>query len=112
MVEGHLIDIPVGTTVRSCHRAPIDGIYEFVEHIHSRNCTPAAGDVTTYCWRGQLLPICKSCGQRCIWKLMETKFDIPADKDVTSYVLKEVRGDRSDVLYPSGTKRQATRRPQ
>jgi hypothetical protein len=105
MEQRKMIDVPVGTTVRSNVRAPIDGDYEFVEHIAPSDCSPSANDRVVYKGRGQLLPTCKGCGKRGVWKLKESKFDIPPEQNRTEYVLKEVRGDRPDVAYPSGTKK-------
>ncbi len=105
MQQRKMIDIPLGTTVRSSNRAPIDGDYEFVEHIASSDCSPSAEERKLYLFRGELLPPCKRCGKRGIWKLTEYRFEIPPEMDKTQFVLKEVRGDRPDVTYPSGTKR-------
>ena len=99
------LDIPVGTTVRSSSRVPIDGDYEFVEHIAPSDCSPSAEERKLYLLRGELVPMCKRCGKRGIWKLTESKFDIPPERDQTPFVLKEVRGDRPDLPYPSGAKR-------
>jgi hypothetical protein len=100
-----LLDIPIGTTVKSSDRAPVDGDWEFVEHIGSSNCRPSAKERKVYLFRGQLLPVCKRCGERGIWKLISHRFEIPPDKDNTPFVLKAVRGDRPDVPYPAGSKR-------
>lgn len=105
MEQRKMIDIPVGTTVRSNVRAPIDGQYEFVEHVTPSDCSPSGDDRVVYRGRGELLPTCKLCGKRGIWKLEESRFEIPPEQNKTEYVLKEVRGDRPDVAYPSGTKR-------
>ena len=105
MQQRKMIDIPVGSTVRSSTRAPIDGEYEFVEHITATDCSPAGEECTVYRLRGELLPPCKRCGKRGIWKLVESKFEIPPEKDNTEFVLREVRGDRPDIAYPSGMKR-------
>jgi len=105
MQQRKMLDIPVGTTVRSSNRAPIDGDYEFVEHIASSTCKPSGAESSIYLLRGELLPPCKSCGKRGIWKLTGSKFEISPEKDQTPYVLKEIRGDRPDVPYPSGTKK-------
>ena len=105
MEQRKMIDIPVGTTVRSNVRAPIDGDYEFVEHINPADCKPSGKENVVYRGRGQLLPLCPGCGKRSIWKLKESKFDIPPEKNNTEYVLREVRGDRPDLPYPSGTKK-------
>ena len=104
MEQRKMIEIPIGTTVRSNVRAPIDGDYEFVEHIHASGCSPSGEGLKVYKGRGQLLPTCPSCGKRAVWKLTGSRFDIPPDEDHTEYVLREVRGDRPDVSYPSGTK--------
>ena len=103
MEQRKMIDVPIGTTVRSSVRAPIDGDYEFVEHLVPSDCKPSGGDTKIYRMRGELLPPCKACGKRGIWKLAESKLEIA--KDNTPYVLEKVRGDRPDVSYPSGTKR-------
>jgi hypothetical protein len=103
MEQRHMIDVPVGTAVRTAVRAPIDGEYEFAEHVASSDCKgPGA---TVYLFRGQLLPVCKSCGKRGVWKLKEVKFDIGPEMDKSAWVLKEVRGDRPDVPYPAGSKK-------
>ncbi len=104
MEQRKMIDIPVGTTVRSNVRAPIDGDYAFVEHVAASDCRPSAGESSVYRGRGELLPTCKLCGKRGIWKLTESRFDIPAEQNHTEFVLREVRGDRPDVSYPAGTK--------
>ena len=104
MQQRKMIDIPLGTTVRTAARAPIDGDYEFVEHIAPSDCSPSAAERKLYFFRGELLPPCKRCGKRGIWKLAEYRFDILPERDNTQFVLKEVRGDRPDVPYPSGTK--------
>ena len=105
MQQRKMLDIPIGTTARSGERAPIDGDYELVEHIVSSNCKPTAKERKVYLLRGQLLPKCKPCGKRSIWKLVESKLEVPLDKDNTPFVLKVVRGDRPDVPYPAGAKR-------
>jgi hypothetical protein len=105
MEQRHMINVPIGTTVRTSVRAPIDGEYEFVEHVASSACSPSGADVTAYMFRGQLLPRCGSCGKRSVWKLKEVKFDIGPEMDMSEYVLKNVRGDRPDVPYPSGAKK-------
>lgn len=105
MEQRKMIDIPVGTTVRSSARAPTDGDYEFVEHVAPSDCSPSGEESVVYRGRGELLPTCNHCGKRGVWKLKETRFDIPPEQDKTGFVLKEVRGDRPDVAYPSGTKR-------
>ena len=105
MEERHMIDIPIGKMIRSSDRAPIDGDYEFVEHLGTSDCKPSGDESTVYLLRGELLPRCKRCGKRGIWKLKATRFEISPDRNVTSYVLKEVRGDRPDLPYPSGTKK-------
>ena len=103
MEQRKMIDIPVGTTVRSSVRAPIDGDYEFVEHIARSSCKPSGKKAKIYRGRGELLPLCRACGKRGVWKLTESKFEIT--KDNTPFVMKNVRGDRPDVTYPSGTKK-------
>ncbi len=105
MEQRKMIDVPVGTKVRSNLRAPIDGDYEFVEHVAASSCKPAKGERSVYRGRGELLPTCKRCGKRGVWKLTQSRFDIPAEKNNTEFVLREVRGDRADVPYPAGTKR-------
>jgi len=100
-----MIDIPLGTEVRTAIRAPIDGDYEFVKHIVDSSCKPAAKEKRVYKFRGELLPRCPKCGKRAIWKLVEYKFEVSAEIDHTAYVLKEVRGDRPNVPYPAGAKR-------
>jgi len=105
MEQRKMIDVPVGTAVRSSNRAPIDGDYELVEHIAPSDCSPSGDERVAYFGRGELLPPCKRCGKRGVWKLKETKFMITPEQDQTEYVLKEVRGDRPDVSYPSGMKR-------
>jgi hypothetical protein len=105
MEQRKMIDIPIGTTVRSSSRSPIDGVYEFVEHVASSDCKPSGADVSLYLHRGELMPFCKKCGKRGIWKLTESKFEIKPEEDHTEYALKVVRGDRPDIPYPSGTKR-------
>lgn len=104
MQQRKMIDVPLGTTVRSSSRAPIDGDYEFVEHVASSDCSPAAEERKLYLFRGELLPPCKRCGKRGIWKLTEYRFDIPPERDNTPFVLREVRGDLPDVPWPSGSK--------
>lgn len=105
MEQRKMIDVPIGTTVKSSLRAPIDGVYEFVEHLATTDCKPAGDQASLYKFRGELLPPCQKCGKRGVWKLTEYKFDIPQDRDNTEWVVKTVRGDRADVSYPSGTKR-------
>ena len=103
MQQRQMIDVPVGTTIRSNVRAPIDGDYEFVEHIAPSDCRPGGEDAKVYRGRGELLPKCKVCDKRGIWKLIEAKFEIV--KNNSPWVLKEVRGDRPDITYPSGAKK-------
>lgn len=105
MEEKHMINVPIGTTVRSSFRAPIDGEYEFVEHVASSACSPSGADSIAYKFRGQLLPVCGSCGKRSVWKLKEVKFEISPELDRTEYIVKNVRGDRPDVPYPAGAKK-------
>ena len=105
MQQRKMIDIPIGTEVRTANRAPIDGDYELVHHVVSSECKPSAKEGKVYKFRGELLPPCSRCGKRAIWKLAEYKFDVPPERDKTRFVLKEVRGDRPDVLYPSGMKK-------
>jgi hypothetical protein len=105
MQQRKMIDVPIGTEVRTAIRAPIDGDYEFVQHVASSTCKPTAKDRKLYRFRGQLLPPCPRCHKRAVWKLAEYKFEIAPDIDHTAFVLREVRGDRPDVAYPSGTKR-------
>lgn len=104
MQQRKMIEIPIGTEVRTANRAPIDGEYELVAHINSSECKPSGKEGKVYRFRGELLPLCPRCGKRGIWKLVEYKFEIPSEKDNTPYVLKAVRGDRPDVPYPSGAK--------
>ena len=105
MQQRKMIDIPLGTEVRTALRAPIDGDYEFVKHIVDSSCKPAAKEKKVYRFRGELLPRCPKCSKRAVWKLVEYKFDIIPERNKTDYVLKVVRGDRPGVPYPSGTKR-------
>lgn len=105
MEQRRMIDVPIGQTVRSAARAPIDGDYEFVEHLVSTDCKPSGAEATAYLMRGELMPRCKLCGKRGIWKLTESKFEISPERDNTPYVLEVVRGDRPDVPYPGGAKR-------
>ena len=105
MQQRKMIDIPIGTEVRTAFRAPIDGDYEFVKHVASSTCKPTAKQSKVYNFRGELLPTCPKCGKRAIWKLIEYKFEVPHDRNKTDYVLEIVRGDRPDVAYPAGTKR-------
>jgi hypothetical protein len=105
MEQRKMIDVPVGTKVRSNLRAPIDGDYEFVEHVAPSSCKPAKGERKVYRGRGELLPTCKRCGKRSVWQLTGSRFDIPAEQNHTEFVLRVVRGDRADVAYPAGTKR-------
>jgi len=105
MQQRKMIDIPLGTEVRTAIRAPIDGDYEFVKHLVDSKCKPTAKDSKVYKFRGELLPLCPKCGKRSVWKLVEYKFEISPERNRTAYVLKEVRGDRPNVLYPSGTKK-------
>ena len=105
MEQRKMIDIPVGTTVRSNVRAPIDGDYEFVEHVAPSKCKPTKAERSVYRGRGELLPTCKRCGKRGVWKLTGSRFDIPPERNNTEFVVREVRGDRPDIAYPSGTKR-------
>ena len=105
MEQRKMIDIPLGTEIRTAIRAPIDGDYEFVKHVADSKCKPAAKDSRVYKFRGELIPRCPKCNQRAVWKLVDYKFEIPPDRNKTAYILKVVRGDRPDVLYPSGTKR-------
>jgi hypothetical protein len=105
MQQRKMIDIPLGTEVRTAIRAPIDGDYEFVKHAVDSNCKPSAKESRVYKFRGELLPRCPKCDKRAVWKLVEYKFEVPPERNKTEYVLKVVRGDRPDVPYPSGTKR-------
>jgi hypothetical protein len=104
MQQRKMIEIPIGTEVRSSVRAPIDGDYVFVEHAKPTDCEPSGEQAKTYRLRGELVPLCKTCGKRAIWSLVQSNSDISPEKDQTSWVLKEVRGDRPDVAYPSGSK--------
>ena len=105
MQQRKMIDVPIGTEVRTATRAPIDGDYEFAKHIVDSKCKPSAKESKVYKFRGELLPTCPKCGKRALWKLVEYKFEISPERDRTEYVLKVVRGDRPNVPYPSGTKR-------
>ncbi len=105
MQQRKMIDIPIGTEVRTANRAPVDGDYELVRHVNSSECRPSARESKVYKFRGELMPVCPHCGKRAIWKLVEYKFEVSSAIDKTPYVLKVVRGDRPDVPYPSGTKR-------
>jgi hypothetical protein len=105
MEQRHMVDIPIGTTARSSGRAPVDGDYEFVEHIAASDCKPTGDDTKIHLGRGEMIPRCKKCGKRGIWKLAEISFDIPPEKNVTDWVVKTVRGDRADVTYPAGKKK-------
>ena len=105
MEQRKMIDVPIGTTVKSSVRAPIDGVYEFGEHLTTSDCKPTGDQASLYKFRGELLPPCLKCGRRGVWKLTEYKFEIPPDRNKTDWVLENVRGDRADVSYPSGTKR-------
>lgn len=106
MEQRKMIDIPIGTKVKTSFRAPIDGDYELVEHNHpTDDCKATSGQFIVYRGRGELLPSCPVCGLRGIWELMESRFDISPERDNTPFVLKQVRGDRPNVTYPSGTKR-------
>lgn len=105
MQQRKMIDIPLGTEVRTAIRAPIDGDYAFVKHVATSKCKPAAKESKVYKFRGELMPRCPKCDKRAVWKLADYKFEIPPDRNKTAYVLKVVRGDRPNVLYPSGTKR-------
>ncbi len=105
MEQRHMVDIPIGTTVRSANRAPIDGDYEFVEHVASSDCRPTGADTKIHLGRGQMMPRCPKCGKRGIWKLTEISFDIPPEQNVTDWVVKTVRGDRPDQPYPAGSKK-------
>jgi len=40
MAQRKMIDIPIGTTARTHVRAPIDGDYEFVEHVSDFGLQP------------------------------------------------------------------------
>jgi hypothetical protein len=107
MQQRKYLDIPVGTRVRTAARVPIDGDYEFVEHIATSDCSPSDAERASYLVRGDLMPRCKRCGKRGIWELKEARFDTEPDiwQTQNEYVLKNVRGDRPDIPYPSGTKR-------
>ena len=105
MEQRKMIDVPIGTEVRSSLRAPIDGVYKFEEHLIKSKCKPAGKQATLYKFRGELMPPCQKCGKRGLWKLAEYKFEIPPDRNNTEWVLKNVRGDRADVAYPAGKKK-------
>ena len=100
-----MLDIEIGTTVRSATRAPVDGTYEFVEHVEPTDCTPPADQRTVYRLRGELMPKSPGCDKRCLWKLTEINFDIPPEMDHTEYAIKVIRGDNPDVAYPAGEKK-------
>jgi len=106
MQQHKYLDIPVGTRVRTAARVPIDGDYQFVEHIVSSDCSPSDAERTIYLMRGNLIPACKRCGKRGIWELKEAKFESTHGiwNKQNEYVLRVVRGDRPDLSYPSGTK--------
>jgi hypothetical protein len=105
MQQRKMIDIPLGTEVRTAIRAPIDGDYQFVQHVAASKCKLSAKESRVYKFRGELLPPCPKCGKRSVWKLVEYKFEIPPERNKTEYILKVVRGDRPNVPYPSGTKK-------
>ncbi len=107
MEQHKYLNIPVGTRFRTAERVPIDGDYQFVEHIVSSDCSPLDAERTIYFMRGDLIPPCKHCGKRGIWELKEAKFETTPDiwQKQNEYVLKYVRGDRPDLPYPGGAKR-------
>ena len=105
MKQRKMIDIPTGTRVKTSFRAPIDGDYQLVKHNRlADDCKAASGQLVVYRGRGELLPPCPVCGLRGVWELTESRFDIGAEQDKTPFVLEQVRGDRPDVAYPSGTR--------
>ena len=104
-MEQKKLDVPIGTTVRSAARAPIEGDYELIEHIASSDCSPSAKERKLYLLRGEVLPPCKRCGKRGIWKLTESRFEISPERDNTAFAVNVVRGDRPDVPWPSGAKK-------
>lgn len=104
-MEQRKLDVPIGTTVRSAARAPIDGTYEFVEHVVPTDCTPPEAERIVYVLRGEVMPRSPVCGKRCIWKLTEIMFEIRPEKESTGYAVNVVRGDRPDVPWPSGAKK-------
>jgi hypothetical protein len=101
------LDIPRGTEVRASSRVPIDGYYEFVEHVVPTDCNPSTDERVIYFMRGGVVPGCKRCGKRSTWRLKEAKFETITDvwKTQTDYVLANVRGDRPDLPWPRGAKR-------
>lgn len=105
MTEARRLLVDIGTTCRTSARAPIDGDYGFVEHVKPSDCTPSPAERQIYLYRGDLLPFCKRCGKRAMWKLTDTRFEITPEMDKSEWVLKTVRGDRPDVPYPAGSKR-------
>ena len=105
MEQRKMIDIPIGTKVKTSFRAPIDGDYQLVEHNHPTDCRATSGQFIAYRGRGELLPPCPVCGIRGTWELIESRIDISPERDNTPFVIEQIRGDRPDVAYPSGTKR-------
>ena len=105
MKQRKMIDIPVGTKIKTSFRAPIDGDYKLVEHSRTTTCQATGGKFIVYRGRGELLPSCPVCGTRGVWELIESRFDIGPERDNTPYVLEQVRGDRPNIAYPSGSKR-------
>jgi hypothetical protein len=105
MEKQKMLDVQVGTTVRSAARAPIDGTYEFVEHVESTDCTPPEGQRTVYLLRGEIMPRSPACNKRCLWNLVDISYEIRPDKDSTEYAIKVVRGDNPDIPYPAGEKK-------
>lgn len=101
------LDIPVGTKLRTAARVPIDGDYQFVEHIVTSDCSPTDAERTLYLMRGGLIPPCQRCSKRAVWELKEAKLETTGEvwQKQNEYVLKNVRGDRPDVPYPSGSKK-------
>jgi hypothetical protein len=101
------LDIAVGTEVRTSSRVPVDGYYEFVEHLAATDCSPSTDERLTYLMRGELVPRCKCCGKRGIWKLKDAKFETTPHiwHTQTDYVLRNVRGDCPDLPWPRGAKR-------
>jgi hypothetical protein len=104
-MEQRTLDIQVGITVRSAARAPIDGTFQFVEHVEPTDCTPPADQSTVYVLRGEVMPKSPVCNKRCLWKLVDISYEIRPEKDSTEYAINVVRGDNPDVPYPAGQKR-------
>jgi hypothetical protein len=101
------LDIPRGTEVRASSRVPIDGYYEFVEHVVTTDCNPSTDERVIYLMRGGVVPRCKRCAKRSTWRLGEAKFETIPDiwRTQTDYVLGNIRGDCPDLPWPRGAKR-------